>query len=163
MATLNTESAGLSIRHAGRVTQATLRGGDAELKKLRNALLLKEFVITAEGGDGLQLRRRAHLSQDDWPMQVSIRRAGRQLEVCYCLYIPWGWIVALSVLSLLVLPFAGIPNAGLALGLSVLVAALAIYKQKFDCRPDARYWQQRPRQRWGELFERLLHEAIARP
>ena len=40
MATLNTESAGLSIRHAGRVTQATLRGGDAELKKLRNALLL---------------------------------------------------------------------------------------------------------------------------
>jgi hypothetical protein len=96
VATLNTESAGLSIRHGGRVTQATLRGGDAELKKLRNALLLKEFVIAAEGGDVLQLRRRAHLSQDDWPMQVSIRRAGRQLEVCYCLYIPWGWIVALS-------------------------------------------------------------------
>ena len=153
----------LTIRHLGRMTQATVRGGDAQLKKLRNALSLKEFRVIVERENRLELRRRAYLTQDDWPMAVVVHRAGNEFDIRYCLYIPWGWIVALSVLSLLVLPFAGIPNAGLALGLSVLVAALAIYKQKFDCRPDARFWQQRPRQRWGEFFERLLREAIAHP
>ena len=38
----------LTIRHLGRLTRTTVRGGDAQLKKLRNALLLKTFVITAE-------------------------------------------------------------------------------------------------------------------
>ncbi|MCB1794875.1 MAG: hypothetical protein KDJ70_10700 [Candidatus Competibacteraceae bacterium] len=60
----------------------------------------------------------------------------------------------------LALPFAGFQNAGLAFVLALLVAALAIYKQKFDCRPDARFWQQRSRQRWGEIMERLLREAF---
>jgi len=43
----------------------------------------------------------------------------------------------------------------------LLVMGLAVYKQKFDGRPDARFWQQRPRQRWGELIERLMREAFA--
>ena len=148
------------IQHQGRMTQATVTGGDAQLKKLRNALLLKDFVIAAERENALELRRRAYLSQDDWPIRVSIRRNGQQMDIRYFLYIPWGWISGFVVLALLILPFAGIPNPVLAFGLAAVAAALAIYKQKFDCRPDARFWQQRPRQRWGETIERLLTEAF---
>lgn len=156
-------AAELMIRHLGRMTQATVQGGDAQLKKLRNALLLKGFVIAAERENVLELRRRAYLTQDDWPMRVIVRRDGNQFEIAYFLYIPWGWIVAFAFLMLLVLPFAGIPNAPLAFGLAAVVAVLAIYKQKFDCRPNARFWQQRPRQRWNETMERLLWEAFGRP
>jgi hypothetical protein len=156
-------AAELMIRHLGRMTQATVQGGDAQLKKLRNALLLKDFVIAAERENVLELRRRAYLTQDDWPMRVIVRRDGNQFEIDYYLYIPWGWIAGFTVLMLLVLPFAGIPNAPLAFGLAAVVAALAIYKQKFDCRPNARFWQQRPRQRWNETMERLLREAFGRP
>ncbi|CDH47786.1 hypothetical protein BN874_980005 [Candidatus Contendobacter odensis Run_B_J11] len=152
----------LAVRHLGRVTQATVQGGDAELKQFRNALLLKDFVIAAEEGNRLELRRRAHLTQDDWPMRVSIHREGSQFDIRYFHYIPWGWIAGFVLLMLLVLPFAGIPNPILAFGLGAVVAALAIYKQKFDCRPDARFWQQRPRQRWNETMERLLREAFER-
>jgi hypothetical protein len=156
-------AAELMIRHLGRMTQATVQGGDAQLKKLRNALLLKDFIISAERENVLELRRRAYLTQDDWPMRVIVRRDGNQFEIDYYLYIPWGWIAGFTVLMLLVLPFAGIPNAPLAFGLASVVAALAIYKQKFDCRPNARFWQQRPRQRWSETMERLLREAFGRP
>ena len=135
-------------------------GNDIQLKKFRNALLLKDFVIAAERANGVELRRRAYLTQDDWPMRISIRRDGHQLDVRYFLYIPWGWIIGFVLLALLVLPFTGIPNPALAFGLASVVAALAIYKQKFDCRPNARFWQQRPRQRWGEIIERLLVEAF---
>ena len=82
------------------------------------------------------------------------------MDIHYFLYIPWGWISGFVVLALLVLPVAGIPNPILAFGLAAVAAALAIYKQKFDCRPNARFWQQRPRQRWGETIERLLAEAF---
>ena len=150
----------LTIRHLGRLTRVTARGNDAGLKKFRNALLLKNFSIAAERENLLELRRRAYLTQDDWPMRVIVRRDGAQFEIDYYLYIPWGWIGAFTVLMFLVLPFAGIPNALLAFGLALVVAGLAIYKQKFDCRPDARFWQQRPRQRWGETLERLLREAF---
>ncbi len=152
----------LTIHHLGRMTRATVRGGDAQLKKLRNALLLKDFIIAAERENLLEFRRRAYLTQDDWPMRVVVRRDGAQFEIDYYLYIPWGWITALTVLMWLVLPFAGIPNAPLAFGLAVVVVALAIYKQKFDCRPNARFWQQRPRQRWGEIMERLVGETFTR-
>ncbi len=150
----------LTIHHLGRLTRATARGGDAQLKKLRNALLLKNFVIAAERENFLEFRRRAYLTQDDWPMRVIVRRNGPQFEIDCYLHIPWGWIAAFTVLMLLVLPFAGIPNAPLAFGLALVVAVLAIHKQKFDCRPDARFWQQRPRQRWGETMERLVREAF---
>ncbi|RUQ29452.1 MAG: hypothetical protein EKK68_11900 [Candidatus Competibacteraceae bacterium] len=150
----------LTIHHAGRMTQATVTGNDAGLKRFRNMLLLKDFVIAAERENGVELRRRAYLTQDDWPMRVSIRREGCQINVRYFLYIPWGWISGFVLLTLLVLPFSGIPNPVLAFGLASAVAVLAIYKQKFDCRPNARFWQQRPRQRWGEIIERLLAEAF---
>lgn len=142
------------------MTQAAVMGNDIQLKKFRNALLLKDFVIAAERANGVELRRRAYLTQDDWPMRISIRRDGHQLDVRYFLYIPWAWIIGFVLLALLVLPFTGIPNPVLAFGLASVVAALAIYKQKFDCRPNARFWQQRPRQRWGEIIERLLAEAF---
>lgn len=129
-------------------------------KKFRAALLLKEFRVVSEQDGQLDLRRRAYLLQDDWPMKVSIRRDGNHFEVDYCLFIPWGWIAGLSVFTWLALPFAGFQNAGLAFVLALLVTALAIYKQKFDCRPDARFWQQRSRQRWGEIMERQLREAF---
>lgn len=151
----------LTIHHLGRMTQATARGGDAQWKKLRGALLLKEFRVIAEQENRLELRRRAYLMQDDWPMRVRVRRDGARFEIDYFLFIPWGWIFGFVFLMLLVLPFAGIPHAALAFGLASVVAALAIYKQKFDCRPNARFWQQRPRQRWGETMERLLREAFA--
>lgn len=150
----------LTIEHRGRRTQATARGGEAQIKKLRNALLLGGFRILGERKNRLELRRRAYLSQDDWPVQVSIRREGTRLEVEYYLYIPWGWIIAFTVLMVLVLPFAGVPNALLAFALALTMAALAVYKQKFDCRPNARFWQQRPRQRWGEVMEKLLREVL---
>jgi hypothetical protein len=144
------------------VTRATVIGGDAQLKRFRNALLLKNFVVAAEPGNCLELRRRAYVTQDDWPMRVIVRRDGNQFDIRYFLYIPWGWIAGFVALMLLVLPFAGIPNASLAFGLAAAVAGLAIFKQKFDCRPNARFWQQRPRQRWNETMERLLREAFAR-
>ena len=84
----------LTIHHLGRLTRATARGGDAQLKKLRNALLLKNFVIAAERENVLEFRRRAYLTQDDWPMRVIVRRDGPQFEIDCYLYIPWGWIAA---------------------------------------------------------------------
>ncbi len=150
----------LTIRHLGRMTRATTRGGDAQLRKFRDALLLKNFTVASERDDRLELRRRAYLLQDDWPMRVSVRRDGNRFEIDCWLFIPWGWIAGLSFFTWLALPFAGFQNAGLAFVLALLVAALAIYQQKFDCRPDARFWQQRSRQRWGEIMERLLREAF---
>ena len=152
----------LTISHLGRVSRATVHGGDAQLKKLRNALLLKDFRLVAESENAWEFRRRAYLLQDDWPVRVSIRREGRRIEIDYDLFIPWSWIGGLCFLTIMVLPFAGFQNAGLGFILALLVMALAIYKQKFDCRPDARFWQQRPRQRWGEMIERLIGEAFAR-
>ncbi len=152
----------LTIRHLGRVTRATVTGGDVQFKRFRNALLLKNFVIAAERENFLELRRRAYLTQDDWPIRVIVRRDGNRFDIGYFLYIPWGWIVGFVTLMLLVLPFAGIPNAPLAFGLAAVVAVVAIFKQKFDCRPNARFWQERPRQRWNEAMERLLREAFTR-
>jgi len=153
-------AAELTIHHLGRMTRATLRGGDTQLKKLCSKLLLKDFVITTERENYLELRRRAYLLQDDWPMRVSIRRNGVEFQIDYCLCIPWGWIVGLVFLTWVALPFAGFQNAGLAFLVALLVTTLAVYKQKFDCRPNARFWQQRPRQRWGEVMERLVREAF---
>jgi hypothetical protein len=149
----------LTIHHQGRMTRATVRGGEAQLKKFRNALLLKEFRIVAERENEWKLRRRAYLLQDDWPMEVRVRREGREFKMDYYLSIPWGWIGGLIFLTF-ALPFAGFQNAGLGFVLALLVAGLAVYKQKFDCRPDARFWQQRSRQRWGETMEHLLREAF---
>jgi hypothetical protein len=149
----------LTIHHQGRMTRATVRGGEAQLKKFRNALLLKEFRIVAERENEWKLRRRAYLLQDDWPVEVRVRREGREFKMDYYLSIPWGWIGGLIFLTF-ALPFAGFQNAGLGFVLALLVAGLAVYKQKFDCRPDARFWQQRPRQRWGETMEHLLREAF---
>jgi len=151
----------LQIHHQGRLTQATAQGSATALKKIRNALLLKGFIIVTEREDLLVLRRRAYLTQDDWPMQVRLRRQGRQFTIDYYLYIPWSWIAAFTFLMLLVLPFAGIPNAPLAFGLALVVLTLAAFKQRFDCRPNARFWQQRPRQRWGALMEHWLREALS--
>lgn len=152
----------LTIRHLGRVTRATVTGGDVQFKRFRNALLLKDFVVAAERENFLELRRRAYLTQDDWPIRVIVRRDGNRFDIGYFLYIPWGWIAGFVTLMLLVLPFAGIPNAPLAFGLAAVVAVVAIFKQKFDCRPNARFWQERPRQRWNEAMERLLREAFTR-
>jgi hypothetical protein len=149
----------LTIHHQGRMTRATVRGGEAQLKKFRNALLLKEFRIVAERENEWKLRRRAYLLQDDWPVEVRVRREDREFKMDYYLSIPWGWIGGLIFLTF-ALPFAGFQNAGLGFVLALLVAGLAVYKQKFDCRPDARFWQQRPRQRWGETMEHLLREAF---
>jgi hypothetical protein len=51
------------------MTRATVRGGDAQFKKFRNALLLKEFRVVAERENEWTLRRRAYLLQDDWPIE----------------------------------------------------------------------------------------------
>ncbi|MCB1794876.1 MAG: hypothetical protein KDJ70_10705 [Candidatus Competibacteraceae bacterium] len=53
-------------------------------KKFRAALLLKGFAVASERDDRLDLRRRAYLLQDDWPMRVSVRRDGNRFEVDYC-------------------------------------------------------------------------------
>ena len=155
-------SAELTISHWGRVSRATVQGNDVQVKKFRNALLLKDFYLVAESEHAWEFRRRAYLLQDDWPARVSIRREGRRVEIDYYLFIPWSWIGGLCFLTIMVLPFAGFQNAGLGFILALLVMALAIYKQKFDCRPDAQFWQQRPRQRWGEMIERLMREAFDR-
>ena len=155
-------SAELTISHWGRVSRATVQGNDVQVKKFRNALLLKDFRLVTESENTWEFRRRAYLLQDDWPVQVCIHREGRRVEIEYYLFIPWSWISGLCFLTLVVLPFAGFQNAGLGFILALLVMALAVYKQKFDGRPDARFWQQRPRQRWGELIERLIREAFER-
>lgn len=156
-------AADLTIQHLGRMTRVVARGREANLKKLRNALLLKEFRVVAERENRLVLRRRAYVLQDDWPMTVVVDRDGDRFDIRYSLFIPWGWIVGLVFLTLVVLPFADIPNALLAFGLATVVAILAVYRQKFDCRPNARFWQERPRKRWGETMEEILREAFARP
>ena len=63
------------------MTQATARGGDAQLKKLRHALLLKEFRVIAEQENHLEFRRRAYMMRDDWPMAGD--RAPRRQPVRY--------------------------------------------------------------------------------
>ena len=153
-------NAELTIRHLGRKTRATVRGGDAQLKKFRDALLLKEFRLSSERDGRLELGRRAFLLQEDWPMWVSIRRENGQFQIDYWNFIPWGWIIGLVFLILVVLPFAGIPNEILMFSLAAIITLLAVYKQKFDCRPDARFWQQQPRQRWGEVLEQMLKDSF---
>ena len=153
-------NAELTIRHLGRKTRATVRGNDAQLKKFRDALLLKEFRLSSERDGRLELRRRAFLLQDDWPMRISIRRENGQFQIDYWNFIPWGWIIGLVFLILVVLPFAGIPNEILMFSLAAIITLLAVYKQKFDCRPDARFWQQQPRQRWGEVLEQMLKDSF---
>ncbi len=150
----------LTIRHLGRMTQATVRGGDAQLKKFRNALLLKDFVLTSESEERLTFRRRAYMLHDDWPMRVVIRREGNQFEIRYWLCIPWAWIVGFVALIMIALPFGGIQRADLIFILGSLAAGLAIFKQKFDCSPKASFWQVEPRRRWGETMEQLLREAF---
>ncbi len=78
-----------------------------------------------------------------------------------CLF-PGAGSRASVFLTWVALPFAGFQNAGWVFVLALLVMALAVYKQKFDGRPAARFWQQRPRQRWGETMEHLLREAFDR-
>jgi hypothetical protein len=150
----------LTIRHLGRATQATVRGGDAQLKKFRNALLLKNFVLTSESEERLTFRRRAYMLHDDWPMRVVIRREGNDFEIRYWLCIPWVWIVGFVALILIVLPFGGIRRADMMFVLGSLAAGLAIYKQKFDCSPNAPFWQAEPRRRWHETMEQLLRDAF---
>ncbi len=58
-------AADLTIQHLGRMTRAVVQGREANLKKLRNALLLKEFRVVAERENRLVLRRRAYVLQDD--------------------------------------------------------------------------------------------------
>lgn len=155
-------TAEVTIRHLGRLTRATARGGKPQLKKVRDALVLKGFVPVSETDDGFDLRRRAHVTQDDWPMRVKARCEGQRCEIDYFLFIPWGWIAGFTALMWLVLPFAGVQHALLAFGLGLVVLASALYTQKFDCRPNAKYWQARPRQRWHETMEKLIGEAFAR-
>lgn len=153
-------AAKLTIVHLGRITRATVQGSDAQLKKFCNTLLLKEFRLVVERENVREFRRRAYVLQDDWPVLVKIRRDGRQIEIDYSLSIPWSWIAGLSFLTWVALPFAGLQNAGLAFILALVVALMAVYQQKFDLRPDARFWQQQPRQRWGQIMEDWLREAF---
>jgi hypothetical protein len=97
---------------------------------------------------------------DDWPMRVVIRREGDQFEIRYWLCIPWAWIAGFVALIMIVLPFGGIQRADLIFILGSLAAGLGIYKQKFDCSPNASFWQAEPRRRWGETMEQLLREAF---
>ncbi len=150
----------LTIRHLGRVTRATVDGSHAQLKKFRDALLLKEFVLVSEKENQIILRRRAFLLHDDWPIRVVINRDGKHFEIDYCMAIPWGWIIGLTFFMLAILPFMGVPKPILAFVLALVVLVLAVYKQKFDCRPNATFWQENPRQRWGELIEKLLRDAF---
>ena len=93
-------------------------------------------------------------------MWVSIRRENGQFQIDYWNFIPWGWIIGLVFLILVVLTFDGIPNEILMFSLAAIITLLAVYKQKFDCRPDARFWQQQPRQRWGEVLEQMLKDSF---
>ena len=144
------------------MTQATVYGGDGQLKRLRKALLLKKFIVVSETEQRLVFRRPAYMLHDDWPMRVVIRRNGHEFDIRYCLLIPWPWIVGFVVLMMIVLPFAGIQRADMMLILGSLAAGLAGYKQKFDCSPQAPFWQTEPRRRWGENMEQILREAFGR-
>lgn len=152
----------LTIQHLGRVSRAHFTATDGQIKKLRNALLIKEFRVVSETADSWKLRRRAYVMQDDWPVQVTISRSGRhEWQIDYALSVPWAWIISLCFLSIMVWPFAGVENAGLGFILALFILALALYQRTFDCRPHARFWQQRPRQRWGDFFERCIAETLA--
>ncbi len=153
----------ITIRHLGRMTQATVYGGDRQLKRLHKALLLKKFIVVSATEQRLVLRRPAYMLHDDWPMRVDIRRNGYEFDIRYCLLIPWPWIVGFVVLMMIVLPFAGIQRADMMLILGTLAAALASYKQKFDCSPNAPFWQTEPRRRWGEEMEQMVRDAFDRP
>jgi hypothetical protein len=151
----------LRIRHLGRTSRACVPADAAALQRLSQALQRDHhFTVVAERDGGLELRRRAFVLQDDWPVRVSVRASDGGYRIDYGLFIPWSWIAALGLLALVVLPFAGIPHAALAAALAALAVALASLCQRFDCRPDARFWQQRPRRRWHETMQRLLREAF---
>jgi len=154
--------ADITIRHLGRMTQATVYGGDGQLKRLRKALLLKKFILVSETEQRLVFRRPAYMLHDDWPMRVDIRRNGYEFDIRYYLLIPWPWIIGFVLLMMIVLPFAGIQRADMMLILGTLAAGLASYKQKFDCSPQAPFWQREPRRRWGENMEHIVREAFGR-
>ena len=96
----------VTIRHLGRTTQARARGGKPQLKKLRDALLLKGFALVSETDDSVELRRRAYVTQDDWPMRVIARREGQECDIRYFCFIPWGWIAGFAAMMWLVLPLS---------------------------------------------------------
>lgn len=151
----------LTICHLGRVSRVTCSGTEAQFQQFRDALLLRGFYLAHEQENAWEFRRRAYLLQDDWPIRVAVSRSAQQFEIAYYLSIPWSWIATLGFLAIMVWPFAGFPNAEMGFVLAVLLVAIAGYKQKFDLRPNAKFWQQVPRQRWGAILEHLISESFS--
>ncbi len=147
------------IEHRGRESVAHLRGGHPQVQRIRTALAALGFERVAECGGRLDYRRRAALLQDDWPISLTVEQDGAEIRVRYALFIPWPWIAGFVAAIVVVLPFAGFLRADLILVVAALAVALATWKQRFDCRPDARYWQTASRRRWGEELASVLRTA----
>nr|VFJ50553.1 MAG: hypothetical protein BECKFM1743A_GA0114220_100855 [Candidatus Kentron sp. FM] len=103
--------------------------------------------------------RKIQLMAGDWPMKVFVEQNAEDVTVTYFMFMPWGWIITLAVMIFFFLPFIPIDGAPLVFFLGLGVIALAIYKQRFDCSPNAS-WQGPPRQRWNNRMIELVTDAF---
>ena len=150
----------VDIRHLGGVSRARVRATPAQVEQFDRALLAHGFVAAGERRAGLEWHRPPRLLHDDWPLRVRLAWRGDAVEIDYGMVIPWPWIVGLAVLALVGLPLVPTPYPGLFVAIAALAVGLATVVRRFDCRPDARWWQQRPRARWHATMTGLLQAAF---
>jgi hypothetical protein len=150
----------LKVHHSGRVTQLLVKGSDIQFRRFRRLLLINDFIVVFENNERLEMRRRAYVMHDDWPIRLTVKRDSNHFDIRYFLFIPWSWIISFSILIFLILPYAGVPNTSLTFLLSVIVVVLTLFKRQFDCRPTAKYWQSSPRRRWHNIIEQLIKESF---
>ena len=151
---------GIELRHQGRRSVASLPKSRVGLDALRDALVGEAFVITKETTEYLELKRPLRVKDSDWPITVIVEPStGTFTLTCY-LSIPWSWIVLFAIMVVLFLPLGSFPGAPVAFLLALVLIALALYKQRFDLRPNA-WWQAPSRQRWGDKIHAIAANAFA--
>ena len=140
----------IAVRHLGRKSTVSVVASrdriDAFLERLAREQFFMESQRQWDDKGTWLLGRKIRLMAGDWPMKVLVQQDGQAVTIDYFMFMPWGWIISLAILLFFFLPFITITGTPLVFLVGLGVIAMAIYKQRFDCSPDAS-WQGPPRQR----------------
>lgn len=147
------------VTHSGRKTTTSVRSTPQQFDAFQQALLREEFVVICETDHRVELRRKMHVFKDDWPIRLVVEKNNGNLDISYCMFIPWSYIACFGVLVVVFLPLATFGGATLAFFLALGAIGLALFKQQFDFSPNAS-WQGPPRKRWNEKLNELLCRAF---
>lgn len=145
------------IKHYGRITVIIITNGKIQIARLREALTTQGFILTFENNKQLKMRRRAYIQQNDWPISLCVLNNGKEVKISYYLFIPWGWLIFFLLINLVMLPILTSIYASI-IGTFILFL-LALIKRRFDCRPNAIYWQAASRSRWHTIITNLIRQS----